>query len=486
MHEGGTAMRRAASENAQKTEKQYRRKHTPQKEQAIDMLHGPLAGKIFLFTVPIMLSGVLQLLFNAADIIVVGRFAGSNSLAAVGSNAALINLLVNLLVGLSVGAAVTVAFYYGAGEMEQVRETIHTSVAISVIGGVIALLIGVFLSPIMLRWMDTPENIIRQASLYLKIYFLGMPAMMVYNFGSAMLRSLGDTKRPLYYLAAGGVINVILNVILVAVFRLDVAGVAIATVVSQVVSAFLTIRHMMSMEGELKLELRSIRISKSKLVRIARIGLPAGIQSTIFSLSNVLIQSSINSFGELAVAGNSAASNIEGFIYVSMNSFYQSAQTFTGQNVGGRKFERINRVFLNCGIMVVMTGILLGQFAYHFGTPLLQIYLPDNPEAIQYGLNRMAVITLTYFLCGLMDVLSGMLRGMGESVLPMVVSMIGSCLLRVIWIYTVFASERTLHVLYLSYPISWILTGSVHFICYLYVKRRLVRRDEAAHKIVRA
>ena len=445
------------------------------REQAMDMLHGPLTGKIFLFTLPIMFSSVLQLLFNAADIIVVGRFAGSNALAAVGSNSSLINLLVNLLVGLSVGSAVTVAFYYGAGDLKQVSETIHTSVAISVLGGILALSIGLILSPVMLEWMDTPENILNQSILYLRIYFLGMPAMMIYNFGSSMLRSLGDTKRPLYYLAVGGIINVVLNVILVAGFHLDVAGVAVATVVSQVVSAGLTIRHMVSMEEELRLKWRQIRITRSKLLRILRIGLPAGIQSTIFSFSNVLIQSSINGFGELAVAGNSAASNIEGFIYVSMNAFYQSAQTFTSQNVGGRQYGRINRVFLNCGVMVVLTGLILGQLACFFGTPLLEIYLPDHPQAIRYGLTRMEVIAATYFLCGLMDVLSGMLRGMGESVLPMFVSLVGSCLLRVIWIYTVFAADHTLHVLYLSYPVSWVLTESVHFMCYLYVKRRLAK-----------
>jgi putative MATE family efflux protein len=440
--------------------------------QEIDMLHGPLAWKILTFTLPIMVSSLLQLLFNAADIIVVGRFAGSNSLAAVGSNGALINLIVNLLTGLSVGSAVTVAFFYGAKEMDQVRESIHTSAAIAIIGGFLTMLIGVFLSPILLRWMGTPENIQGQAALYLRIYFLGMPAMMIYNFGSAMLRSLGDTKRPLYYLAIGGIINVVLNVILVAVFHLDVAGVAIATVTSQIVSAFLTVRHMTRMDEEVRLDLHSIRISRTKLVRILRIGLPAGIQSTIFSLSNVLIQSSINSFGEVAVAGNSAASNIEGFIYVAMNAFYQSAQTFTSQNVGGRKYERINRVLLNCAVMVFLTGLIFGQLAYRFGTQLLEIYLPGDAEGIQYGLNRMSVIAVTYFLCGLMDVMSGMLRGMGESVLPMVVSIIGSCLLRVVWICTVFAAHRTLRVLYFSYPVSWILTGTVHLICYFYVKRR--------------
>lgn len=446
-------------------------------EQKVDMLHGPLAGKIIVFTIPIMISGILQLLFNAADIIVVGRFAGSNALAAVGSNGALINLLVNLLVGLSVGSAVTVAFYYGASELAQVSETIHTSVALSIIGGVISGGLGFFLSPILLGLMDTPVNIIDQATLYLKIYFLGIPAMSVYNFGSAILRSLGDTKRPLYYLIVGGVVNIVLNVILVAVFHLDVAGVAIATVVSQTISAALTLRHMMRMEEEIRLQWRRVRISRTKLLRIARIGVPAGLQSTIFSLSNVLIQSSVNSFGELAVAGNSAAGNIEGFIYIAMNSFYQAAQTFTGQNVGGKKYERINKVFLNCIVMVTLTGLVIGNILYYFADPLLNIYLPGNEPAIQYGIARMGIIAVTYFLCGIMEVFSGMLRGMGESVMPMAVSMVGSCLLRVVWIYTVFAAHRTLPVLYLSYPVSWAVTESVHLICYLYVKRRLIARS---------
>lgn len=447
-----------------------------QKEQNMDMLHGPLAGKILIFTLPIMLSGVLQLLFNAADIIVVGRFAGSNALAAVGSNGALINLIVNVLVGLSIGAAVAVGFYYGAREMEQVKETIHTSIAISLIGGVICAVVGFFASGFLLELMSTPENIIGLAKLYLKIYFLGLPAMSLYNFGSAILRSLGDTKRPLYYLIVGGIVNVVLNLILVIVFHLDVAGVAIATVVSQMISAFLTIRHMMQMEPEIALELKNIRISGPKLRRIMKVGIPAGIQSTIFSLSNVLIQSSVNSFGELAVAGNSAAANIEGFVYIAMNSFYQAAQTFTSQNVGGRKYERINRVFLNCLGMVVVTGLVLGWGAYFLGEELLGIYLPHDESAIRYGIARMSIIATSYFLCGIMDVLSGMLRGMGESMLPMIVSMIGSCLLRVIWIYTIFAADRTLPVLYLSYPVTWIVTEAVHFICYLHVKKRVTKQ----------
>lgn len=341
-------------------------KQSGKKQQTVDMTHGPLTGKILLFTLPIMLSSILQLLFNAADIIVVGRFAGSNSLAAVGSNGALINLIVNLLIGLSVGCAVAVAFYYGANEMGQVKETIHTSIAISLIGGVICLAAGILLSPVMLRMMGTPENIIGKAELYLRIYFIGLPAMSIYNFGSAVLRSLGDTKHPLYYLIAAGIINIILNVVFVAGFQMDVAGVAVATVISETVSAALTLRFLMRMEEELRLEWKKVRISKPKLIRIARVGIPSGIQSAVFSLSNVLIQSSINSFGELAVAGNSAAANIEGFIYVAMNSFYQSAQTFTSQNVGARKYDRINKVLLNCLVMVAITGLVLGNGAYFF------------------------------------------------------------------------------------------------------------------------
>lgn len=448
-------------------------------QSSVDMIHGPLTKKIFLFTLPVMLSGVLQLLFNAADIIVVGRFSGSNSLAAVGSNGALINLIVNLLIGLSVGSAVATAFYYGAEKMDQVSETIHTSIAVSLLGGVITGVVGFLLSPVLLELMGTPENILGLAQLYLKIYFLGLPAMSVYNFGSAILRSLGDTKRPLYYLTVAGVVNIVLNVILVAGAHLDVAGVAIATVASQFVSAFLTLRHMMRLGEGIQLEWKKLRIAKSKLIRIVQVGLPAGIQSTIFSLSNVLIQSSVNSFGELAVAGNSAAANIEGFVYVSMNSFYQAAQTFTSQNVGAGKYDRINKVALNCLVMVTVTGVLMGQGAYALRMPLLNIYLPGNEAAITYGTARMKIIATTYFLCGIMDVFSGELRGMGESMLPMVVSMIGSCLLRIVWIYTVFAWNRRLPVLYLSYPVTWIVTETVYVVCYIYVKKRLIKRGGA-------
>lgn len=446
------------------------------KQQSIDMLNGPLAGKILRFAFPIMVSGILQLLFNAADIVVVGRFAGSNALAAVGSNSSLINLIVNLLVGLSIGAAVTVGFYYGADDMRQVNETIHTSIAIALIGGIICGIAGFILSGPMLRWMGSPDGILHLAALYLKIYFLGLPAMALYNYGSAILRALGDTKSPMIYLVIGGIVNVILNLILVAVFHMDVAGVAIATVVSQIISAILTLRKMMYMDEAIALNLHEVRIVRHKMARIMRIGIPAGIQSMVFSISNVLIQSSINSFGAVVVAGNSAAANIEGFVYIGMNSFYQAAQTFTSQNVGGKKYERISKVFWNCFIMVTVIGVILGLTARMFNRPLLEIYLPGNQEAIEFGVIRMRYVATLYFMCGIMEVISGMLRGMGESVMPMVVSMIGSCLLRIIWIYTIFASNRSLSVLYLSYPVTWVITTTAHFICYLYVKKKLLKR----------
>lgn len=451
-------------------------KEAEKKVQSIDMLNGPLFGKIFVFALPVMLSGLLQLLFNAADVVVVGRFAGSNALAAVGATGSIINLIVNLLIGLSVGAAVTVGFYFGASEMSQVRETIHTSVAISLIGGVICCIVGLLVSPALLEFMDTPQNIFDQADLYLRIYFLGVPAMAVYNFGSSILRSLGDTKRPLYYLIIGGIINVVLNLLFVTVFHMGVAGVAIATSVSNLISGILTIRRMMYSDEEIRLCWREIRISGSKLRRILIIGVPAGLQSTLFSISNVLIQSSINGFGEVAVAGSSAASNIEGFVYVIMNSFYHASQTFTSQNVGGRKYERIRKVFWNCTIMVCAIGMVTGWMVYLAGEPLLQIYLPGDPDAIRYGMIRLSVIVTTYFICGFMEVVSGSLRGMGESVLPMAVCVIGTCLLRMIWLATVFATHKTLFVLYLSYPVSWFVTAAAHFVCYLYVKKRLIKR----------
>ena len=449
------------------------------KKYEIDMIHGPLLGKILLFTLPLMASSILQLLFNAADIIVVGRYAGSDALAAVGSTGALINLLTNMFIGFSVGANVLVARYYGAGKPDEVSETVHTSVMLSIIGGVLLALIGIIFASPLLELMGTPENVLPLAALYVRIYFAGMPVILLYNYGSAILRAIGDTKRPLYYLAVAGVLNIILNLILVIVFEMSVAGVALATIISQTLSAVLVIRCLMHIEGGCHLDLHQLKIHTNKLWKILQLGLPAGLQGSIFSLSNVLIQSSVNSFGAIAMAGNSAAANIEGFTYVAMNSFYQAAITFVSQNMGAMEFRRIRKIAWQCLACVTVTGALLGNLSFFFGHQLLGIY-SDEAEVIRYGIYRLEVIGTTYFLCGIMDVCVGCLRGIGYSFLPMVVSLLGACGFRILWIFTVFKGHHDLHTLYISYPISWAITASVHMICFLILYRRMVKKSRAA------
>ena len=443
------------------------------------MIHGPLLGKILLFTLPLMASSILQLLFNAADIIVVGRYAGSDALAAVGSTGALINLLTNMFIGFSVGANVLVARYYGAGKPDEVSETVHTSVMLSIIGGVLLAVIGIIFASPLLELMGTPENVLPLAALYVRIYFAGMPVILLYNYGSAILRAIGDTKRPLYYLAIAGVLNIILNLILVIVFEMSVAGVALATIISQTLSAVLVIRCLMHTEGGCHLDLHQLKIHTNKLWKILQLGLPAGLQGSIFSLSNVLIQSSVNSFGAIAMAGNSAAANIEGFTYVAMNSFYQAAITFVSQNMGAMEFRRIRKIAWQCLACVTVTGALLGNLSFFFGHQLLGIY-SDEAEVIRYGIYRLEVIGTTYFLCGIMDVCVGCLRGIGYSFLPMVVSLLGACGFRILWIFTVFNGHHDLHTLYISYPISWAITASVHMICFLILYRRMVKKSRAA------
>lgn len=447
------------------------------KSNEIDMCHGPLFGKIIVFAVPVMLSGILQLLFNAADIIVVGRFAGSNAMAAVGSTTSLINLFINLFIGLSVGTNVVVAQFYGAGKQKEVSQTVHTAILTSMISGGLLILVGVFLSRPMLVLMDSPENVLNLSVLYLTIYFAGMPATMVYNFGSAILRAVGDTKRPLYYLVVSGVINVILNLVFVITFDMGVAGVGLATVISESVSAVLILRCLMQYDGMIRLDLRKLRITGSKLKRILTIGIPAGMQGVIFAASNVLIQSSVNSFGEIAMAGNTAGANIEGFIYTSMNAFYQTSVSFTSQNFGGKYYNRIGKILGCCLICVTTVGLVLGNGAYLASSYLLRIYSSDA-EVIHYGILRMSVISTTYCLCGIMDVFVGSIRGMGRSILPMIVSLAGACGFRVIWIFTVFAAKRTLTCLYISYPISWILTAGVHLLCFILIFRKYRGKQE--------
>lgn len=446
------------------------------KKYEIDMCNGPLLGKIMVFYIPLMLSGILQLLFNAADIVVVGRFAGNEALAAVGSTSSLTNLIVNLFIGLSVGANVLVARFYGAGQEGELKEMVQTAIATALAGGVILVFLGFFLSRPALGWMGTPEDVISHSVLYMRIYFAGMPFMMVYNFGSAVLRAVGDTKRPLYYLLIAGVVNVVLNLIFVIVFSMGVAGVAAATVVSQGISAALVVRCLILTDSAYRLVLQGIKIVPDKLIKMIQIGVPAGMQGALFSVSNVLIQSSVNSFGSTAMAGNTAGSNIEGFVYTAMNAFHQAAISFSGQNYGARKYKRILRVLLICEGMVVVVGAVMGNAAYFFGGTLLQLYTTD-PAVIEYGILRMSIICVPYFLCGIMDVVVGVLRGMGYAIMPMLVSLTGACLFRVVWIYTIFQSIRTLECLYYSYPISWTLTFLVHFVCFAVVYKKLLRRD---------
>lgn len=443
----------------------------------LDMCNGPVLKKMLIFTLPLMLSSVLQLVFNAADVIIVGRFAGDNSLAAVGSNAALINLLTNLFIGLSIGANVIAARHYGAGEVKELSKTVHTSMLMGAISGVFLTIIGVCFAKQLLELMKTPDEVLVLAADYLRIYFLGMPALMLYNFGSALLRSIGDTKRPLFYLSAAGVINIILNLVFVIIFKLDVVGVAIATVVSESVSAILIVRCLMHETGGIRLILSELRIDGRKAAAIMRLGLPAGLQGVIFSLSNVVIQSSVNIFGSTVVAGNSAAQNLEGFVYVAMNSFYQSAISFTSQNYGAKRYDRLTKI-LACALgCVVVTGLVLGYSGLLFGKQLLGLYT-SGAETIDAGLVRMKVIFSIYFLCGIMDVMVGGLRGIGYSIMPMIVSLIGACGVRLVWIATVFQipEYHTIKTVYISYPVSWVITIAAHVVCYIIARKKLSKR----------
>ena len=440
------------------------------------MCTGPIVTRLLLFAVPLVLSSVLQLLFNAADVVVVGKYAGDNSLAAVGSVGPLINLMVSAFIGLSIGSNVLASRYYGSKNETLLSKTVHTSMLVSFISGIILAIAGFALASTILVWMNSPEETLPLATVYLKIYFLGMPASMVYNFGSALLRAVGDTRRPMYYLTFAGIVNVILNLIFVINFHMDVAGVGLATVISQIISAVLVIRCLMLEEGALKLFINKLSIDRDILIKITRIGLPASFQGMLFSLSNVIIQSSVNSFGATVVAGNSAAQNIEGFVYVSMNAFYQACISFVSANVGARKYERINRILLRAEGCVIITGMLLGGLAYLFGYQLLSIYT-DSEAVAAAGLVRMMYVSLPYFLCGMMDVMVGGLRGLGYAVLPMIVSLVGACGLRLLWIFTFFRLPRfhEPRYLYITYPVSWTVTFVFHVICYIIVKRRFDR-----------
>lgn len=433
------------------------------------MLEGPLLSGIVMYTIPIILTSLLQLLFNAADLVIVGRFCGSISLAAVGATGSITMLIVNLFIGLSVGAGVTVAHALGSREDEDVRRTVHTAMPTALVGGMVLTVIGISLSETLLNMMDTPENILPLSSVYMKIYFGGMTFNMVYNFCASILRAAGDTKSPLIYLTISGVANVVLNVIFVTQFHMNVAGVALATAISQGISAVLVVMALMRRTDACHLDLKKMRFYKIPLLKIVRIGLPAGIQGSLFSISNVMIQSSVNSFGDIFMSGNAASGNVEGFVYVALNAFHQTAVNFIGQNAGAKQYKRVFKTLWICLGCVIVVGLSLGGLAYAFGPQLLSIYITDSPEAISYGMIRMSFIALPYFLCGLMDVSTGALRGLGASLSPMIISVLGVCGLRIGWLATVFRANPAPQCLYLSYPISWIVTFLFQMLAFLLI-----------------
>lgn len=444
----------------------------------IDMLNGSLFRNVISYTIPIILTGLLQLLFNAADLIIVGQFCGSLSVAAVGATGSITNLIVNLFIGLSVGAGVVVAQSIGAGDGKKTHRTIHTAIPTALVGGVVLTVIGIGFSEIFLRWMDTPENILPLSALYMKIYFAGIIFMMIYNFCSSILRAAGDTKSPLIFLTIAGVINVALNVIFVTVFDLNVAGVALATTISQGVSATLVLITLIKRTDSCKLYLSQMRFYKDEFIQLIKIGLPAGIQGSLFSISNVIIQSSINSFGDIAVAGNAAALNIEGFVYVTLNAFHQTTLNFTGQNIGANQYKRAKKVLIICLCCVIAIGLTISTIMYLLGPQLLSIYITDSPKAIEYGLIRMTCLFIPFSLLGLMDVSTGGLRGMGVSLAPMIISVLGVCGIRIGWIYTIFQIPQfhTLEWLYHSYTVSWGVTFIAQTVAYFIIYNKKKKR----------
>lgn len=446
----------------------------------INMCEGPIFGKMMLFALPLMASSLLQLMFNAADIIVVGKFAGDNALSAVGSNGAMINLLVNFFMGLSVGANVLVARYYAAKQEEDLKETVHTAMLLSIISGFFLLVVGVVFSGQIIVWMKVPLLVKDLSLIYLRIYFLGMPAMMIYNFGAAILRAVGDTRRPLFFLLGAGVINVGLNLLFVIVFDKGVAGVALATIISQWISAVCIFLCLLLEKGAVHLEIQRLRIHPKKFLKILQIGLPASFQGILFSFSNVIIQSSVNTFGETVVAGNSAASSVEGFVYVAMNSFHQTIISFTSQNYGVGNHKRVVKSLLYAQLSVIVVGVILGNLVAHFGSSLLYLYT-DEAKVVAAGQIRLDIISRTYALCGMMDVMVGCLRGLGYSIMPMIVSLVGACGLRLLWIFTLFQTSRfhAIEYLFATYPVSWTVTFVAHVVCFVIIWNYLKKRRKA-------
>ena len=448
----------------------------------IDMCNGSIMDKLISFSLPLMLSGILQLMFNAVDIVVVGRFSGSEALAAVGSTTALINVFTNLFIGISLGANVLAARFYASGKDEEMSETVHTSILLALISGIIMAFLGVIFARICLELMDTPDDVIDLSTLYMRIYFLGMPFFMLYNYGAAILRAVGDTKRPLLFLVISGCANALLDLILVIGFHLGVAGVATATITAQMISCILVLLCLYRTDSCYQLRFSKLKIKKVYLLQIFQVGIPAGIQSTVINFSNALLQSSVNSFGDTAMAGYTAANNILGFLYMSVNSITQACMSFTSQNYGVGKWKRMDRVLVDCLILSTTIALILGGGAYLFGPELLKIYT-DDPQVISCGMEILLYTTVTYFLCGWMDLFPGSLRGMGKSIVPMILSVIGTVGTRIVWIFGIFPRFRSLKILFISYPVSWIITIILQVICFIFVRRIVyapLKKREAA------
>lgn len=447
------------------------------KQKQTSFTEGPLFMPILQFSFPLMLGNILQLLYNAADTVVVGQFGSTQSLAAVGSTTSIVALAVNLFVGLSVGVSVMVAQQIGAKREKDISETVHTAMMVSALIGTLLMIVGVIMAKQLLLWMDTPTDVLAPGKLYIQIYFIGMPASMVYNFGSAAMRAAGDSKRPLYYLSISGLVNVLLNLLFVIVFRMDVAGVALASAISQFLSAVFVVRAMLCTKDCYRMSLKKLRIHRDKLIEMIRLGLPAGIQNTLSSVGNIMIQSSVNTFGAAAMAGKTVASSIETFVFNAIIAFSNAALTFTGQNVGAKQFDRIGKITRICLSLVMIVGIGMAAVIYYFRMSLFRIYTSDA-IVMEYASERMGVIITTYFLAGIMNVMCSQLRAMGMSLTPMIVSSVGLCVFPIFWIFTVFQQYHTLQVLYMSYPVSWVLTTLVHTVCYFAVFRRLVRKHQ--------
>lgn len=445
-------------------------------KKTVDMTEGPFLKKMIMFAIPLIVTGLLQSFYNAADLIILGIFRTDDAVAAVGSTGSITNLTVGLFMGLSVGAGVSVAHHVGAKEPEEVKKVAHTSILLSAILGVIIAVIGFFMARTFLVWMETPPEVIEHSTLYMKIIFLGVPASMVYNYAASMIRSLGDSTRPMIFLAISGLVNVLLNVLFITLFGMGVDGVATATIVSQYLSATMAIVYMTKTGGPLRLSMSNMRITFSTVKKILYIGIPSGIQSSLFSLSNVLIQSSINSFGAAVMAGSAASSNIESFVYIAMNSIYHVALTFIGQNVGARKFKNIRRLAAYSAAIVSVVGIACAIVLLAFRYPLLHLYV-DDPSSIEAGVTRFIIIIPTYFLCGLMDVFCGTLRALDRSVTAMVISLCGACGLRILWIQTIFKWHATPISIYISYPVSWGLTAACHLLLTVITARKLIRES---------